>query len=152
MFGARVCAYSGRMDAKTRASAPAAVATAALATVFLVEDSEVIRERLLYMLGEVPGTEVVGHAETADSAVAQIAAIRPAVVVLDVKLKESSGMQVLRVIKQQMPRIVVIVLTNYASPVFRKRYEEAGADYFLDKSNEFEVIRTILMQHCLGNC
>jgi len=114
--------------------------------VFLVEDSAIIRERLLQLLSGLEDVEVVGDADTAVGAMAGIAAAVPDVVVLDIKLKSGSGIEVLKRIKQSLPSVRVIMLTNYATSEYRRTCMEAGAEYFLDKTNEFENLRGILRQ------
>ena len=122
------------------------LAKTSVTRIFVVEDSELIRERLLSMLASMSGVEVIGHAETASDAIAGILAVRPEVVVLDIKLKASSGIEVLQTIKRRLASVTVIMLTNYASEEYRKRCLEAGAEYFLDKTNEFEQLCPILHQ------
>jgi DNA-binding NarL/FixJ family response regulator len=112
--------------------------------VFLVEDSELIRDRLLSMLAGMSGVEVVGDSQTAADAIAGILAAKPDVVVLDIKLKAGSGIEVLQTIKRRMAAVVVIMLTNYATEEYRKKCLQAGAEYFLDKTNEFEQLRPII--------
>jgi len=114
--------------------------------VFLVEDSELIRKRLVSMLADVSGADVIGHAENAADAIASILSARPDVLILDIKLKAGSGIEVLQNIKRRMPAMAVIMLTNYASEEYRKKCLEAGAEYFLDKTNEFEQLRPIIEQ------
>lgn len=114
--------------------------------VFLVEDSALIRERLLRLFEGLGGVEVVGDADSAPDAIAGIAAATPDVVVLDIKLRNGSGIDVLRHIKGFLPHISVIMLTNYATGEYRRRCFEAGAHYFLDKTNEFQKLQGILRQ------
>jgi DNA-binding NarL/FixJ family response regulator len=114
--------------------------------VLVVEDSELIRTRLVSILAGVSGVEVVGHAESAADAIASIQTAKPDVVVLDIKLKAGSGIDVLKTIKRGAPAMRVIVLTNYATEEYRKKCLEAGAEYFLDKTNEFEQLRPIIEQ------
>ncbi len=128
------------------ATAVAPLAKTPTTRVFVVEDSALIRERLLSMLGGMSGVEVVGSSETASDAIARILAARPDVVVLDVKLKASSGIEVLRAIKRRMAAVAVIMLTNYATEEFRRKCLEVGAEYFLDKTNEFERLCPLLEQ------
>ena len=123
----------------------APVASRAL-QVYLVEDSDLIRERLDSMLGGLPGIEVVGHAATAADAIAALPQLKPDVAVLDIKLKAGTGIDVLRAIRHRMPALDMIVLTNYATDEYRKRCLEAGAEYFLDKTNEFDQLAVILDQ------
>jgi len=118
-------------------------------TVFLVEDSSLIRERLMRMLEAIPAVKVVGYAESPAEAIEQISFGQPDVVILDIKLKGGSGIKVLQAVKQHMPGVIVIVLTNYSTPPFRSQCVQAGADYFLDKSHEFQNIAAILEQQ---NC
>ena len=113
-------------------------------TVFLVEDSSLIRERLLQLLAAMPSVNVIGYAETPCDAIEQIRRSQPDVVILDIKLKGGNGIDVLREVKRHMPAIVVLMLTNYTSPQFRSQCMQAGADYFLDKTNEFQKIAPIL--------
>ena len=128
------------------AAAPAPPVKAPVTRVFVVEDSELIRERLLSMLAGMSDVQLAGNGETASDAIAGILAARPDVVVLDVKLKAGSGIEVLRVIKRRMPEVAVIVLTNYATEEFRKKCLELGAEHFLDKTNEFERLCPLIAQ------
>jgi DNA-binding NarL/FixJ family response regulator len=120
--------------------------TLAKISVFLVEDSALIRNRLLSMLADMPGVEVVGHADNAADAIDGILAAPPRAVVLDIQLKNGSGIDVLRAVKPRLPAVVMIVLTNYATPEYRKPCLALGAEHFLDKTNEFQSIRTILAE------
>jgi DNA-binding NarL/FixJ family response regulator len=116
--------------------------------VFVVEDSAVVRERLLEMLREIEDVEVVGEAETYDAAVRGILDTRPDVAVLDVKLADDggNGIDVLTTVRKGLPEIRAIVLSNYATPQHMKASADAGAEYFLDKSADFERITEILEQ------
>ena len=104
--------------------------------VFLVEDSAPIRERLASLLGEIEGVQVVGEADTAAGATAGIFDTRPDAVVLDIRLAEGSGIDVLREVHPRAPEIVFIMLTNFANPQYRKICMAAGASHFVDKSTE----------------
>jgi DNA-binding NarL/FixJ family response regulator len=121
--------------------------------VFVVEDSQAVRERLVEMIREVHDVEIVGEAESEEAAVSGILATRPDVAILDISLKEGSGIAVLARVKRLLPALKGIMLTNYASAQHANASAEAGADYFLDKSSEFEKIVEILerlMQGGLG--
>jgi DNA-binding NarL/FixJ family response regulator len=116
--------------------------------VYVVEDSAAVRERLLEMIREIDDIEVVGEAETYDAAVAGIMSTRPDVAVLDIKLADDggSGIDVLAEVRKGLPAMRAIVLSNYATPQHMKASADAGAEYFLDKSAEFERISEILEQ------
>lgn len=104
--------------------------------VFVVEDSPLLRERLTQIFGQIRGVQVGGQAATATEAIERIKKTHPDVVVLDIRLAQGNGFQVLKDIKRSPDSPYVIVLTNYPYPPYRKRFLEQGADYFFDKSTE----------------
>ncbi|KAB2937690.1 MAG: response regulator transcription factor [Rhodocyclaceae bacterium] len=112
--------------------------------VFVVEDSPIVRERLLEMLSEIDGVDVVGDADNADDAIERILRLMPDVAVLDIKLKRGSGIGVLEQIHRQAPRVATIMLTNFAGAEHRQRCLDAGANYFFDKTEEFESVKDAL--------
>jgi len=116
--------------------------------VFVVEDSAAVRERLVEMIREVKDIEVVGEAATYDTAVAGIIDTRPDVAVLDIKLanESGSGIDALIEVRKTLPGIRAIILSNYSTPQHLKASADAGAEYFLDKSIEFERVAEILQQ------
>lgn len=60
------------------------------------------------------------------------------VVILDINLPDGNGLQLLEWIKKNYPAITVIMLTNNSDSFFREIAKKSGAEYFLDKSMEFE--------------
>jgi len=112
--------------------------------VFVVEDSQAVRERLVEMIRDIKDVDVVGEAASEEAAVSGILATRPDVAILDISLGEGSGIDVLAQVKRQLPALKGIMLTNYATPQHVKASADAGAEYFLDKSSEFEKIVDIL--------
>ena len=116
--------------------------------VFIVEDSPAVLERLVEMVRDIHGMEFVGDAGTYGAAVSGIISARPDVAILDIKLADNtgSGIDVLSGVKPRLPGLKSIVLSNYATPQHIKASAEAGADFFLDKSVDFERITEILEQ------
>jgi DNA-binding NarL/FixJ family response regulator len=110
---------------------------------FIADDSEAVRERLIDLLSEVDGAEVIGQAANAGDAVEGVRRLKPHVVILDIQMPGGSGIDVLKEIKQERLPPVVLMLTNHASPQYRKKCLEWGADFFLDKSRDMECLFTI---------
>ncbi|MCB0196034.1 MAG: response regulator transcription factor [Anaerolineae bacterium] len=108
--------------------------------VLVVDDSLIVREHLVTILNEITGTEIVGQAGTVAEAIGAIQKLRPNVVILDIRMPGGSGIDVLKWVKQAEVRPIVIILTNYPYPGYRQRCLRAGADFFLDKSTEFDQI------------
>jgi YesN/AraC family two-component response regulator len=108
--------------------------------VFIVDDSLIVREHLVTMFDELAGIEIVGQAENVAEAISGIRIIRPDVVILDIRMPGGNGIDVLQTIKQDEAAPMVIILTNYPYPGYRQKCLQAGADFFLDKSTEFDQI------------
>ena len=112
--------------------------------VFLVDDSEQVLQHIRAMLTALPEIEVIGSAADVPEAIQSIKTKRPDVVLLDLHLPSGSGMQVLRMIKNEKLKTITIVLSNYAFPQYRESCAEAGAYAFLDKSTDFMKVPEVL--------
>jgi len=109
--------------------------------VFLVDDSAIVLEKLAAMISGIEGVEIAGQAMNARDAIQSIVKLKPDVVILDIRLNGGgSGIDVLKEIKKEIPPPIVIMLTNYPYPQYRKKCQALGADYFFDKVAEIEKI------------
>ena len=113
--------------------------------VILVEDSPAVRERLAASLRNIKGVELIGEYEEATTAIDGIRDGAPDVVLLDIKLRGSNGLDVMRFISHTKIDAKVIVLTNYAEPQYRQIFLRQGAYAVLDKSHEFDRIEGMLL-------
>jgi len=120
--------------------------------VFIVEDSPLIRKRIMDNLHSIGGFIVVGFAESEDDAVAAITETETDVAVTDIRLKEGNGIEVVRQVRQASlaspPKIYV--LSNYASPEYRHECELVGADAFFDKAADFETLAGLVREIAEG--
>ena len=112
--------------------------------VFVVDDSPLVRERLVALLSEVEGVEVVGTADNADEGIDSLRKLKPDVAVLDIRMPSGSGIVILEAVKREEGCPCIIMLTNYPYPQYRKKCMDAGADYFFDKSSEFHKVTEVL--------
>ena len=112
--------------------------------VFLVEDSPLLRPRLETMLASIAGARLVGQAAGAQQAIRAILAQAPDAVVLDIRLEEGNGFDVLKALHKAAPQVAVYVLTNFATEPYRRKAESLGARGFFDKSGEFDRLREAL--------
>jgi DNA-binding NarL/FixJ family response regulator len=109
--------------------------------VFIADDSSEIRKRIIAMLSDlVERIEMIGEAENVQDAINSIHEFEPDVVILDIRMPGGSGIDVLKKIKKKNEVPVIIILTNYSHSQYRKKCMEAGADFFFDKSRDFEEI------------
>lgn len=125
---------------------PNAAASRLAQTVFLVDDSDVVRQNLARMIRTVPGTQIAGEAALAYEAINGIRRLKPTVVVLDISMPGGSGIEVLEAIRDEPLRPTVIMLTNLSHDRYRERCLQLGADYFLDKFFEMDRLPALIAQ------
>lgn len=115
--------------------------------IFLVEDSAEIREALTQTLESAGQMQVVGYADNANDAIRALEQKSIDAAVIDLHLREGSGLEVLAHLARANPKnILRVVLTNHTAPMFRRASEKLGADHFLDKSMEFERAVEVLAE------
>lgn len=103
--------------------------------VFLADDSPFICERVAAALTDA-GLLVVGQAATPDTCIQGILQTRPDAVVLDVRLRGGSGLQVMQAVRPVAPQIAFVVFSDNAADAYRQRYLREGASAFLEKGIE----------------
>jgi Response regulator containing a CheY-like receiver domain and an HTH DNA-binding domain len=101
--------------------------------VFLLDDHEVVRRGLVALLEAEPDIAVVGEAATAREALARIAATKPDVAVLDVRLPDGSGIDVCRELCQSEPPVPCLILTAYDDDEALRAAVMAGAAGYVVK-------------------
>ncbi|MFZ6861401.1 response regulator [Undibacterium sp. Ji67W] len=107
---------------------------------FIVEDSVLIQNRLIRFVEEVPGIHVIGVSGDVESAFESVINTDTDAIILDIQLGAGNGLQLLKNIKQKKPEVKVVVLTNHSTEDNREHAMRAGADGFLDKSTDFQLI------------
>lgn len=115
---------------------------------YIVEDNATIRENLIGTLEELASVASLGWADTESGARAWLAANRGAwdLAIIDLFLKQGSGLGVLEACQERGRGQRVVVLSNYATTDMRKRCAQLGADAVFDKSNEIDA----LVDYCLA--
>jgi DNA-binding NarL/FixJ family response regulator len=91
-----------------------------------------------------PEIRVVDEVTDAPQAVESISRHKPDIVILDIQMPGGNGIDVLEAIKKNKPTPFVIMFTNYPYPQYRRKCMEAGADFFFDKSLEFDALTNTL--------
>src|SRR5574341_380683 len=108
--------------------------------VMLVDDHEVVRLGLKALIERQPEMEVVAEAATAPEALTKSLAFKPDVIVMDIRLGGSSGIDACREINNQLPGIKIIMLTSFAEDEMLFAAIRAGAvGYVLKQAGAQEV-------------
>jgi len=110
----------------------------------VVEDSSVVREQLARLISKNDTIELVGCAENGLQGCQMFVALRPDVVLLDLRLPGLSGFDLIRLFRRERPDCVVIVLTTFADDAIRARCLNLGADYFFDKVTQLDQVVELL--------
>lgn len=114
---------------------------------YIVEDNPTIRENLIGTLEELAGINAVGTAETENDGKAWLTQNRDGwdLAIVDLFLKQGSGLGVLAACRDRPSRQKVVVLSNYATADIRQRCAQLGVDVVFDKSNEIDA----LVDYCI---
>ncbi len=112
--------------------------------VFIADDSPPVVERLTDLLRGLPGIEFAGDAGNVLAVLRCVRQLQPDALILDLEMPGGSGLDVLRAVRRDLPDLQVLICTNYPYPQYRSECLAAGANYFLDKSAEFDKIPMIL--------
>ncbi len=101
--------------------------------VFVLDDHAMVRDALTEYINTDPQMTVVGSAGSVDAALAGIAATEPAIAVLDVRLREGSGMTVCREVRDRHPHVRCLLLTSHSQQEAMVAARLAGASGYLIK-------------------
>jgi len=112
--------------------------------VLVVDDSAALRARLAAMIRESSSDAVVDEACDGGEALSVVRTARPGLVILDLQLPDRSGLEILATLKRAPRPPRILVLTNHATEHYRRECLARGADYFFDKSMEFEQVARVL--------
>lgn len=114
----------------------------------MIEDSPILLERIAEAIADQPSLILVGTADSEKDAVAKIRALKPEALVVDIKLREGNGLNVLAQLKwgdDAGTRPKIVVFTNYPRQEYLRNSKQLGADYFLDKSTQFSDLPRVLI-------
>lgn len=112
--------------------------------IFIVEDSLLIQNRLVRFVEEMHDMNIIGIAADTHSAEQGILSNSTDAIIMDVQLTDGNSFQLLKTIKNKKPNIKVLVLTNHSTESNRLHALRGGADDFLDKSTDFNLVPDIL--------
>jgi DNA-binding NarL/FixJ family response regulator len=116
--------------------------------ILLIDDSELIGTKVLKLLSTIAAVELLGQAKSVKEGLRACEEEKPDIVFLDINLPDGSGIVLLKELKIRQPHIRVIMLTNSADSFYRHKCAELKAEYFLDKTKDFDRIPQ-LVADCL---
>jgi len=114
------------------------------AKVLLVDDHPVVRRGLAELINQAPDLEVWAEAETARDAMQAVDTLTPDVAIVDLSLKDASGLELIKDIKAQHPELPVLVLSMHDESLYAERAVRAGARGYVMKEEPPERLMTAI--------
>lgn len=105
-----------------------------------IDDAPIIFKQLKYLLEDLDDIELIESAKNLDEAYNFLKSIKPDIIILDLKLKDENGLELLEFVTKNHPEIKTIILSNEGDYFYRNKCHQMGAAYFLDKSYEFDKL------------
>lgn len=116
--------------------------------ILIVDDHPMVREGLARLIGQQPDLVCCGEAATVAETQAQVAKLTPDLVILDLRLKNADGLDLIKTLRSQVPSLRILILSQYEAPLYVERALRAGAlGYVVKEQAADEVltaIRTVL--------
>lgn len=118
--------------------------------VIIVDDHPIVRQGLAQLIDQEPDLHVCGQAEDAHDAMRIIKAKSPDLAIVDLSLKETSGMELIKDVKIQYPHLPVLTLSMHDEAVYAERALRAGAKGYIMKQEATEKVITAIRQVLAG--
>ncbi len=106
--------------------------------IVIADDSALWRDRIKSLLNNIEGVFVAGEAENGVEALQLIMEKEPDLAILDIRMPGMNGIELLKKIRELKINVKVFIITNFPYPQYKKKCLEAGADYFLCKTDDIE--------------
>lgn len=116
-----------------------------------MDDHAVVRFGIAQLINRQPDLAVCGEEEDASKAMSAIERLKPDMVIADISLKDSSGLELMRNIKAQFPGLPVLVVSVHDESIYAELVFRAGALGYLMKQEALEKIPTAIRQVLGGN-
>jgi DNA-binding NarL/FixJ family response regulator len=114
--------------------------------IFLVDDHPLVREWLTNLIHQQPDLTVCGEAESAPQAIPAIIALKPEVAIVDLSLKDSSGIELIKALRQTCPDVAVLVLSMHDETHYAERALRAGARGYITKRETTKKVIAAIRQ------
>jgi DNA-binding NarL/FixJ family response regulator len=123
--------------------------------ILVADDSSLLRDRIKSLIQNISNESVVYEAENGSDALYIIMQNQPELAILDIRMPEMTGIEVLKKIRELKVKVKICILTNYAYPIYKRKCLEEGADFFLRKTEDFEeieiIVRDMLREEVINN-
>ncbi len=116
--------------------------------ILIVDDNGNFIDRIINLIEDSENIASISTASNFEEARLFLDANDPNIVLLDINLPGKNGLEILKIIKKKKKDCEVIMLTNHADEYYKTQCQELGAKHFLDKSNDFLMVPSLIDQYC----
>jgi YesN/AraC family two-component response regulator len=109
-------------------------------SVLLVDDNAVIRQALCRLFTSEAGFEICGEAENGQKAIEKAQELRPDLIVMDLSMPVMNGIEAVRVLKRLMPKVPVIIFSEYSDVFSEKEARSAGVSALVSKAEHVSLL------------
>jgi CheY-like chemotaxis protein len=134
-----------RGDIRMDVSAPSAAARDAKIRIMVADDHALVREGLRRMIRTLSDVELIGEAANGEEAVEQAMRLRPEAILMDINMPKMTGIEATRIIKRDLPEVVIIGLTLHDDEDILAAFREAGASECITKGGRAEELHEVLL-------
>jgi DNA-binding NarL/FixJ family response regulator len=113
-------------------------------SVLIVDDSIIVSDRIIEGLKELDCIRALISALNYEEAVRHLSDLEIDLALIDINMPGKNGMDLLLYIKEHFPSVINIMLTNQSGTYYRNLCNKMGADFFLDKTTEFEKVPDLI--------
>ena len=114
--------------------------------ILIVDDNLNFVDRMISLLEESGHVSDISVASNYDEARKLLSSEQPDIVLLDINLPGKNGIELLKQIRLNNQQCEVIMITNHADEYYRQQCKDLGAKHFLDKSNDFAMVPSLISQ------
>ena len=114
----------------------------------VVDDSPLIVTKITELLKEIEDIVTIKSCGTYKEAIILLHNVKPSIVLLDINLPDKNGIALLKYIKDSIPEIIVVMVTNQSDDFYRHLCFQLGASDFIDKSADFEKLSALIASLC----
>lgn len=112
--------------------------------IFVIDDHQLLRQGIRQLIDEQPDLAVCGEADDAPSAIETLEAAKPDLAIVDISLKDSNGLELIKDLKARFPNLAVLVLSMHDEALYAERALRAGArGYVMKREASLRVLEAI---------
>ena len=107
---------------------------------FVIDASPLGQKGMVDLLSDINGIEIAGSTNDMNTIHDMLRENDTDVIIMDIEMPERNGIDILTWIKARYPSVIIIICSNLSYPQYRMRCREVGAEFFFDKSTEFQMV------------